>query len=165
MSQPRHQKVHLSPGIIGCKMQRVSMSVYAKWSQKYFLYIAWFLEQPERTWEGMHPLCGVLNKCITDKAHPVEADRSLFFVKCNLPEAGAFRISFKQISSISKNEGEKKRFSIVELFWCFLKIRFFRLECLLLLASFNLWKMFRLQGNIVKIQEFLSLETLTWKFY
>lgn len=64
------------------------MSVYSEQSQKYVLYMTWFLEQPERSRGGWHPLSRVLNKCISEKALCGEvAGRSLFFVKFKLPEA------------------------------------------------------------------------------
>lgn len=86
----------------------------------------------------MHPLYAVLNKCVSEKAHPVEAGSSLFFVKCNLSEAGTFRISFKQIPSTGKNKGEKKDFQLLNTVLVFFKVPFFQLECMLLLVSFNL---------------------------
>lgn len=63
------------------------MSVYPKQPQKYLLYITTFLEQLERTQGGLHPLCRVLNKCISEKALCGEVvGKILFFVKHNHPE-------------------------------------------------------------------------------
>lgn len=92
------------------------MSVYPKQSQKYVLYITRFLEQPERTRGGLHPLCRVLNKCISEKALCGEvADGSLFFVKHSLPEAETVygSVPNKFLPKV-KMGGKETRFSVVE---------------------------------------------------
>lgn len=61
--------------------------MYPEQSQKYLLCITQFLEQLERTQGGLHPLCSVLNKCISEKPLCGEiVGKNLFFVKHNLPE-------------------------------------------------------------------------------
>lgn len=92
------------------------MSVYPKQSQKYLLCITQFLEQLERTQGGLHPLCRVVNKCISEKALCGEVvGKTLFFVKHNFAETETVYESVpnKFILKI-KMQGKKKRFSIVE---------------------------------------------------
>lgn len=113
-----------------------------KQAQEYLLCVTPFLEQLKRTQGGLHPLCRVLNKSISEKALCGEVvGITLFFIKHNFPgtETVYESVPNKFILKI-KMQGERR----VEVqllkhpILTFLEVLFFHLEDVLPDISFNL---------------------------
>lgn len=89
----------------------------------------------------MHPLCRVLNKCISEKALCGEVvGKTLFFVKHNLPESDTVYESVPNKFLLKiKVQGEKRDFELVKHhILAFLVVSFFYLEYVVPDISFNL---------------------------